>query len=95
MIRPCHRSSVRRFWNQDSVFSTLDEVCGEGQSLPRTHLRSVNALAEATGRPDRFVGLHFFYHPAKNRLIEVIPAETTSKDTLIEPFSIVERLEKW
>ena len=43
---------------------------------------SVNALAEATGRPDRFVGLHFFYHPAKNRLIEVIPAETTSKETL-------------
>ena len=43
---------------------------------------SVNELAKATGRPDRFVGLHFFYHPAKNRLIEIIPAETTSVESL-------------
>ena len=34
------------------------------------------------GRPDRFVGLHFFYHPAKNRLVEIIPAETTTAATL-------------
>ena len=66
-----------------SVFRTLDEVCGEETILAsNTSSLSVNALAEATGRPDRFVGLHFFYHPAKNRLIEVIPAETTSKETL-------------
>ena len=66
-----------------AVFSTLDEVCGEETILAsNTSSLSVNALAEATGRPDRFVGLHFFYHPAKNRLIEVIPAETTSKETL-------------
>ena len=71
------------FGIKTSVFSTLDEVCGEGTILAsNTSSLSVNALAEATGRPDRFVGLHFFYHPAKNRLIEVIPAETTSKDTL-------------
>ncbi len=66
-----------------SVFSTLDQVCGEDTILAsNTSSLSVNALAEATGRPDRFVGLHFFYHPAKNRLIEVIPAESTSKDTI-------------
>ncbi|MGB1493183.1 MAG: 3-hydroxyacyl-CoA dehydrogenase family protein, partial [Candidatus Poseidoniaceae archaeon] len=66
-----------------AVFSALDEACDEGTILAsNTSSLSVNALAEATGRPDRFVGLHFFYHPAKNRLIEVIPAESTSKDTL-------------
>ena len=66
-----------------AVFSILDEVCGEDTILAsNTSSLSVNALAKATGRPDRFVGLHFFYHPAKNRLIEVIPAETTSKETL-------------
>ena len=71
------------FGIKTSVFSTLDEVCGEETILAsNTSSLSVNALAEATGRPDRFVGLHFFYHPAKNRLIEVIPAETTSKETL-------------
>jgi len=66
-----------------AVFNTLDEVCGENTILAsNTSSLSVNELAEATGRPDRFVGLHFFYHPAKNRLIEVIPAETSSKETI-------------
>ena len=66
-----------------AVFATLDEICDEHTILAsNTSSLSVNALAEATGRPDRFVGLHFFYHPAKNRLIEIIPAETTSKQSL-------------
>lgn len=66
-----------------AVFATLDEVCDEHTILAsNTSSLSVNALAEATGRPDRFVGLHFFYHPAKNRLIEIIPAESTSKESL-------------
>ena len=66
-----------------AVFATLDEVCDEHTILAsNTSSLSVNALAKATGRPDRFVGLHFFYHPAKNRLIEIIPAETTSKQSL-------------
>lgn len=66
-----------------AVFNTLDEVCGEDTILAsNTSSLSVNELAEATGRPDRFVGLHFFYHPAKNRLIEVIPAVSSSEETI-------------
>jgi len=65
------------------VFSKLDEVC-DGHTIlaSNTSSLSVNELAMATGRPDRFVGLHFFYHPAKNRLIEIIPAETTSDESI-------------
>jgi len=66
-----------------TVFGILDEVCDEKTILAsNTSSLSVNELAKATGRPDRFVGLHFFYHPAKNRLIEIIPAKTTSSDSL-------------
>ena len=66
-----------------NVFSILDSVCSEKTILAsNTSSLSVNELAKATGRPDRFVGLHFFYHPAKNRLIEIIPAETTSSESL-------------
>ena len=66
-----------------AVFKTLDEACGADTILAsNTSSLSVNALAEATGRPDRFVGLHFFYHPAKNRLVEVIPAQSTSQQTI-------------
>lgn len=65
------------------VFTILDRVCNENTILAsNTSSLSVNDLARATKRPERFVGLHFFYHPAKNRLIEIIPAETTSEETL-------------
>ena len=61
----------------------MDNVCDENTILAsNTSSLSVNDLARATNRPDRFIGLHFFYHPAKNRLIEIIPAETTSEETL-------------
>ncbi len=66
-----------------AVFNTLDKACGPDTILAsNTSSLSVNELAQATGRPDKFVGLHFFYHPAKNRLIEVIPAKTTSQETV-------------
>ena len=68
---------------KSAVFKTLNEVCGENTILAsNTSSLSVNELALASGRPDRFVGLHFFYHPAKNRLVEVIPGEDSSQDTI-------------
>jgi len=66
-----------------AVFKTLDKACGPDTILAsNTSSLSVNALAEATGRADRFVGLHFFFHPAKNRLVEVIPAQASSPETV-------------
>lgn len=66
-----------------SVFQTLNRVCGDGTIFAsNTSSLSVDKLAEVTGRPDRFVGLHFFYHPAKNRLVEIIPASMTSEESV-------------
>ena len=66
-----------------SVFETLNDVCDSHTILAsNTSSLSVDKLASSTGRPDRFVGLHFFYHPAKNRLVEVIPAAESSKRSI-------------
>ena len=71
------------FGIKTEVFGILDKVCNKHTILAsNTSSLSVNDLAEAVGRPDRFVGLHFFYHPAKNRLVEIIPADTTSTEAL-------------
>ena len=68
---------------KQEIFSSLDSTCADHTILAtNTSSLSVNELAKSTGRPDRFVGLHWFFHPAKNRLVEVIPAETTSQETL-------------
>lgn len=64
------------------LFKRLDEAC-EPKTILATNTSSfsVEELADATNRPDRFVGLHFFYHPAKNRLLEIIPGAKTSQET--------------
>ena len=66
-----------------AVFETLNDVCDSHTILAsNTSSLSVDKLASSTGRPDRFVGLHFFYHPAKNRLVEVIPAAESSERSI-------------
>jgi len=65
------------------LFKKLDQICSE-KTILATNTSSfyVKEFAEQTSRPDRFIGLHYFFHPAKNRLLEVIPHPTTSRDTL-------------
>ncbi len=65
------------------LFQKLDQICSE-KTILATNTSSfyVREFARQTSRPDRFIGLHYFFHPAKNRLLEVIPHETTSRDTL-------------
>lgn len=64
------------------LFRKLDAVCAPHTRLAtNTSSFYVRDVAAATKRPDRVVGMHFFYHPAKNRLVEVIPGKDTSAET--------------
>lgn len=65
------------------LFEKLDTICNS-ETIFATNTSSfyVGELAARTKRQDKFIGLHYFFHPAKNRLLEVIPHEGTSKDTL-------------
>lgn len=66
-----------------AVFETLNSACDDNTIFAsNTSSLSVNELAASSGRADKFVGLHFFFHPAKNRLIEVIPAKASSAQTV-------------
>jgi enoyl-CoA hydratase/3-hydroxyacyl-CoA dehydrogenase len=61
------------------LFSRLDSICDRKTVFAtNTSSFSVSELAESTKRQDRFIGLHYFYHPAKNRLLEIIPGKKTS-----------------
>ena len=65
------------------LFQRLDRICSP-KTILATNTSSfyVREFADKTSRPDRFVGLHYFYHPAKNRLLEVIPHSGTSPETV-------------
>ena len=68
---------------KSDLFKKLDALCGE-KTILATNTSSffVRDFAKLVNRPDRFVGYHYFFHPAKNRLLEVIPHDGTSQDTL-------------
>ena len=60
------------------VFRRLDEVCRPDTILAtNTSSYAVTDLAAATKYPERVIGLHYFYHPAKNRLVEVVAGRAT------------------
>ena len=65
------------------LFEALDRICAE-KTILATNTSSfyVHEFAEKVGRPDRFIGLHYFFHPAKNRLLEIIPHTSTSEETV-------------
>ena len=65
------------------LFERLDSICDEKTVLAsNTSSFSITEMAHTLKRADRFLGLHFFYHPAKNRLLEVIPGKRSSEKTI-------------
>lgn len=77
------------------LFRRLDAVCAPVTRFgTNTSSFYVRDMAAATQRPDRVVGLHFFYHPAKNRLVEVIPGRDTSTETARWAWSFCEAIGK-
>lgn len=64
------------------LFKKLDSIVTSDTILAtNTSSFSVTELAESVSHPERFIGLHYFYHAAKNRLVEIIPGAKTSKET--------------
>jgi enoyl-CoA hydratase / 3-hydroxyacyl-CoA dehydrogenase len=65
-----------------NLFRTLDKIVSADTILAtNTSSFSVTELAKAVSHPERFIGLHYFYHAAKNRLVEIIRGEKTSDET--------------
>jgi 3-hydroxybutyryl-CoA dehydrogenase len=64
------------------IFRTLDALLRpEAILASNTSSISITALAAATGRPDRFVGMHFMNPPPVMALVEVIRGLQTSDAT--------------
>jgi 3-hydroxyacyl-CoA dehydrogenase len=51
-------------------------------------------MGEATSRPDRVVGFHFFYPASMMRLIEVIEGEDTSEETMQAAANFAQQIRK-
>lgn len=54
----------------------------------------IKTLAQASGRADRFVGMHFFNPPPAMKLVEVIPGEATLPEVTRAAVDLCERMGK-
>lgn len=71
------------FKAKSDLFKTLSEIVSAETILAtNTSSFSVTELSSSVKKPERFIGLHYFYHAAKNRLVEIIPGEKTSQEAI-------------
>jgi 3-hydroxyacyl-CoA dehydrogenase len=68
---------------KQEVFAELDaSTPGHAILASNTSGLSITEMGDATLRPDKVVGFHFFWPASMMRLVEVIEGEATSDDTL-------------
>src|SRR3954462_8865795 len=80
---------------KQAVFGELDEgTPGHAILASNTSSLSITEMAEATLRPDKVCGFHFFYPASMMRLIEVIEGDDTSDETLQVASNFAQALRK-
>jgi 3-hydroxyacyl-CoA dehydrogenase len=80
---------------KQAVFAELDAVTpGHAILASNTSSLSVTEMGEATIRPDKVCGFHFFYPASMMRLIEVIEGEESSEETIQTAANFAQQLRK-
>ena len=78
-----------------SIFAELDKICKPETILAtNTSSISITAIASATKRADRFIGMHFFNPATVMKLVEVIRGEHTSDETFKAVYELSEAIGK-
>lgn len=77
------------------IFSRLDATCKQGAILAtNTSYQDVNAIAEATRRPEDVLGMHFFSPANVMRLLEVVRGDKTADDVVATAMQIGKKIGK-
>jgi 3-hydroxybutyryl-CoA dehydrogenase len=77
------------------LWRDLNAVCAPSTMFAsNTSSLTIGAMAVASGRPDRLVGLHFFNPVPAMRLVEVVRTITTSGETFERALDFVRRIGK-
>ncbi len=76
---------------KQALFKDLDARLGTDVILgTNTSSFYVDDVAKVCAHPERVIGLHYFYHPAKNRLVEVIKGTKSSQQAFDTAWRIQE-----
>jgi 3-hydroxybutyryl-CoA dehydrogenase len=77
------------------IFNDIDVLC-KPQCIfaSNTSSLSITEISSATSRPDRFIGMHFFSPATLMKLVEIVPGEDTSEETINTAMVIARSLDK-
>ena len=77
------------------IAAALDRSAKPGSVIAtNTSTLDIDAIAAATSRPDKIVGLHFFSPANVMRLVEIVRGKATSPETLATAMAVAKRLGK-
>jgi 3-hydroxybutyryl-CoA dehydrogenase len=80
---------------KNALWKELDGLCRPGTIFAsNTSSLTIAAMAAVTGRPDKFVGLHFFNPVPVMKLVEVVRTVTTTPETFDRAFAFAKKLGK-
>jgi 3-hydroxyacyl-CoA dehydrogenase len=80
---------------KQAVFSELDAATpGHAILASNTSSLSITEMGEATSRPEKVVGFHFFYPASLMRLIEVIEGDDTAPETVQAASNFAQAIKK-
>jgi enoyl-CoA hydratase/3-hydroxyacyl-CoA dehydrogenase len=80
---------------KQQVIRELDEVTpGHAILSSNTSSLSITEMGEATLRPDRVVGFHFFYPASVMPLLEIVEGEDTSAETIAAAVNFAQAIRK-
>lgn len=78
-----------------SLFQELDGICkADTIFATNTSSISITAIAAATKREDKFIGMHFFNPPTVMKLVEVIRGANTSEETFKTVYALAQEIGK-
>ena len=77
------------------IFAELDKICKPETILAsNTSSISITAIAAATKRADKFIGMHFFNPATVMKLVEVIRGANTSQETFDTIYALAQEIGK-
>jgi len=80
---------------KQAVFAELDAVCpGHAILASNTSSLSIGEIGEATMRPDKVVGFHYFYPASVMPLVEIVEGDETSPETVTAALTFAQAIRK-
>jgi 3-hydroxybutyryl-CoA dehydrogenase len=88
-------AAIEKLETKQELFAKLSDMCAEECILAsNTSSLSITAIASATKRPERVLGLHFFNPAHIMKLVEIVRGQQTTDDVMYRAEGFIKQIGK-